>query len=205
MICCGGCEGQELDRSSHRHACNECPVKASQRHLQKNPERCWRPWGSPWPQAIERRRPRRRTGHRSRPLARAAQTSGPRHLGWRGQSPGAAPCGRRAGPSIGRRKHLAGRRRTCGRSSGHGPAAGLSGLRAAGRGALLIDAMPPAMSTSAMLACAAPPESRWGRACSAPPQAVSANSSRPISMRRISDVPAPISYSLASRHNLPKG
>ncbi len=34
---------------------------------------------------------------------------------------------------------------------------------------------------------------------------VSANNSRPISMRRISDVPAPISYSLASRHNRPSG
>ncbi len=36
-------------------------------------------------------------------------------------------------------------------------------------------------------------------------QAVSANSSRPISMRRISEVPAPISYSLASRHSRPDG
>src|SRR5690606_33082053 len=36
-------------------------------------------------------------------------------------------------------------------------------------------------------------------------QAVSANSSRPISMRRISLVPAPISYSLASRHRRPVG
>lgn len=34
---------------------------------------------------------------------------------------------------------------------------------------------------------------------------VSAYSSRPISMRRISDVPAPISYSLASRHSRPVG
>ena len=34
---------------------------------------------------------------------------------------------------------------------------------------------------------------------------VSANSSRPISMRRISDVPAPISYNLASRHRRPSG
>ena len=34
---------------------------------------------------------------------------------------------------------------------------------------------------------------------------VSANSSRPISMRRISLVPAPISYSLASRHRRPVG
>ncbi|MNS76169.1 hypothetical protein D3C72_1097080 [compost metagenome] len=34
---------------------------------------------------------------------------------------------------------------------------------------------------------------------------VSANSSRPISMRRISLVPAPISYSLASRHRRPAG
>ena len=34
---------------------------------------------------------------------------------------------------------------------------------------------------------------------------VSANSSRPISMRRISLVPAPISYSLASRHRRPSG
>ena len=33
----------------------------------------------------------------------------------------------------------------------------------------------------------------------------SAKSSRPISMRRISDVPAPISYSLASRHSRPVG
>ena len=37
------------------------------------------------------------------------------------------------------------------------------------------------------------------------PQHVSANSSRPISMRRISLVPAPISYSLASRHRRPSG
>jgi len=36
-------------------------------------------------------------------------------------------------------------------------------------------------------------------------QAVSWNSSRPISMRRISDVPAPISYSLASRSRRPVG
>ena len=36
-------------------------------------------------------------------------------------------------------------------------------------------------------------------------QAVAANSSRPISMRRISLVPAPISYSLASRHKRPSG
>ncbi|KAG1185073.1 hypothetical protein G6F35_014954 [Rhizopus arrhizus] len=36
-------------------------------------------------------------------------------------------------------------------------------------------------------------------------QAVSLNSSRPISMRRISLVPAPISYSLASRHRRPTG
>ncbi len=35
--------------------------------------------------------------------------------------------------------------------------------------------------------------------------AVSLNSSRPISMRRISLVPAPISYSLASRNNRPVG
>src|SRR6185312_1503672 len=35
--------------------------------------------------------------------------------------------------------------------------------------------------------------------------AVSLNSSRPISMRRISDVPAPISYSFASRHRRPVG
>ncbi|CFW46012.1 Uncharacterised protein [Bordetella pertussis] len=35
--------------------------------------------------------------------------------------------------------------------------------------------------------------------------AVSAYSSRPISMRRISLVPAPISYSLASRHMRPTG
>ena len=34
---------------------------------------------------------------------------------------------------------------------------------------------------------------------------VSANSSRPISMRRISLVPAPISYSLASRQSRPRG
>ena len=34
---------------------------------------------------------------------------------------------------------------------------------------------------------------------------VSANSSRPISMQRISLVPAPISYSLASRHRRPSG
>ena len=37
------------------------------------------------------------------------------------------------------------------------------------------------------------------------PHAVSANSSRPISIRRISLVPAPISYSLASRHSRPAG
>ena len=37
------------------------------------------------------------------------------------------------------------------------------------------------------------------------PYIVSANSSRPISMRRISDVPAPISYNLASRHRRPSG
>ena len=36
-------------------------------------------------------------------------------------------------------------------------------------------------------------------------QALSANSSRPISMRRISDVPAPISYNLASRHSRSTG
>ena len=41
--------------------------------------------------------------------------------------------------------------------------------------------------------------------CSAFTYMVSANSSRPISMRRISDVPAPISYSLASRHRRPSG
>jgi hypothetical protein len=35
--------------------------------------------------------------------------------------------------------------------------------------------------------------------------AVSANNSRPISIRRISPVPAPISYSLASRHRRPVG
>ena len=35
--------------------------------------------------------------------------------------------------------------------------------------------------------------------------AVSANNSRPISMRRISLVPAPISYSLASRSSRPVG
>ena len=35
--------------------------------------------------------------------------------------------------------------------------------------------------------------------------AVSRNSSRPISMRRISLVPAPISYSLASRSSRPVG
>ena len=34
---------------------------------------------------------------------------------------------------------------------------------------------------------------------------VSLNSSRPISIRRISDVPAPISYSFASRHSRPVG
>src|SRR5258705_9324692 len=34
---------------------------------------------------------------------------------------------------------------------------------------------------------------------------VSAKSSRPISIRLISLVPAPISYSFASRHSLPKG
>src|SRR5947207_755023 len=34
---------------------------------------------------------------------------------------------------------------------------------------------------------------------------VSLNSSRPISIRRISDVPAPISYSLASRQSRPTG
>ncbi len=34
---------------------------------------------------------------------------------------------------------------------------------------------------------------------------VSLKSSRPISMRRISLVPAPISYSLASRHSRPVG
>jgi diaminopimelate epimerase len=34
---------------------------------------------------------------------------------------------------------------------------------------------------------------------------VSENNSRPISMRRISLVPAPISYSLASRHSRPRG
>ncbi|EXI74577.1 MAG: hypothetical protein AW07_01808 [Candidatus Accumulibacter sp. SK-11] len=37
------------------------------------------------------------------------------------------------------------------------------------------------------------------------PYSVSANNSRPISMRRISEVPAPISYSLASRHRRPAG
>ena len=37
------------------------------------------------------------------------------------------------------------------------------------------------------------------------PYIVSANSSRPISMRRISLVPAPISYSLASRQSRPSG
>ena len=36
-------------------------------------------------------------------------------------------------------------------------------------------------------------------------QQVSANNSRPISMRLISLVPAPISYSLASRHRRPSG
>ena len=36
-------------------------------------------------------------------------------------------------------------------------------------------------------------------------QAVSVNNSRPISMRRISLVPAPISYSLASRSSRPVG
>ena len=36
-------------------------------------------------------------------------------------------------------------------------------------------------------------------------QAVSLNSSRPMSMRRISDVPAPISYSFASRSSRPVG
>ena len=36
-------------------------------------------------------------------------------------------------------------------------------------------------------------------------QALSENSSRPISMRRISEVPAPISYSFASRHSRPVG
>ena len=36
-------------------------------------------------------------------------------------------------------------------------------------------------------------------------QLVSLNSSRPISMRRISEVPAPISYSLASRSRRPAG
>jgi hypothetical protein len=40
--------------------------------------------------------------------------------------------------------------------------------------------------------------SRW-------PYRVRWNSSRPISMRRISEVPAPISYSLASRHKRPVG
>ena len=35
--------------------------------------------------------------------------------------------------------------------------------------------------------------------------AASPNSSRPMSMRRISEVPAPISYSLASRNSLPVG
>src|SRR5258708_1944313 len=35
--------------------------------------------------------------------------------------------------------------------------------------------------------------------------AVSLNSSRPISQRRISEVPAPISYSLASRSSRPVG
>src|SRR6202012_2186525 len=37
------------------------------------------------------------------------------------------------------------------------------------------------------------------------PYIVSENSSRPISLRRISLVPAPISYSLASRHSRPSG
>ena len=37
------------------------------------------------------------------------------------------------------------------------------------------------------------------------PYIVSANSSRPMSMRRISLVPAPISYNLASRHKRPSG
>ena len=36
-------------------------------------------------------------------------------------------------------------------------------------------------------------------------QAVSANNSRPISIRRISLVPAPISYNFASRNNRPVG
>ena len=40
---------------------------------------------------------------------------------------------------------------------------------------------------------------------STPHECVSANNSRPISMRRISLVPAPISYSLASRHRRPQG
>ena len=39
----------------------------------------------------------------------------------------------------------------------------------------------------------------------APRYIVSENSSRPISMRRISLVPAPISYSLASRQSRPSG
>ena len=43
-----------------------------------------------------------------------------------------------------------------------------------------------------------------GRGCY-PHHAVSRNSSRPISMRRISLVPAPISYSLASRSSRPVG
>ena len=39
--------------------------------------------------------------------------------------------------------------------------------------------------------------------CSTSRYLVSLNNSRPISIRRISDVPAPISYSLASRHSRP--
>ncbi|MFM2448743.1 MAG: hypothetical protein RIS44_1193 [Pseudomonadota bacterium] len=38
-----------------------------------------------------------------------------------------------------------------------------------------------------------------------PSHIVSEYNSRPINMRRISDVPAPISYSLASRHSRPSG
>ena len=54
---------------------------------------------------------------------------------------------------------------------------------------------------SAIFACAAYVSLRTGVLT----YIVSANSSRPISMRRISLVPAPISYSLASRHRRPSG
>src|SRR6478752_10872318 len=64
------------------------------------------------------------------------------------------------------------------------------------------------ISPSLVVSANALPDSRWRKVNAAPrggPYRVFSNISRPISMRRISDVPAPISYSLASRSRRPVG